>query len=168
MSALLEARSLLMEGIVESNGSGREAARKFGISPALLSLIGKAKRTLADDLKTKACEMSMKSALAIIMEYTGLNRLFNYNRTDRNLHNMLQKIRKEDREADTARERIADRLIDKPTDEYLTAQDIEETRVDIVEMADLTAATVDLITEMDSRYQSLKIGELLREKEKRH
>ncbi len=165
MSALLEMRGLLLEGITESNGTGKEGARRLGISPALLSLIGSGERTLADDLKPKVSAMSMKSALMIIKEATRYHKLFSYFTKDRHPANLYHKVRKEDREADQAYEDIAERLIDKPEDRDLTDDDIPFLQSRTCEIAHRMEADWNYLVAMSERYPSLKLEKMFTEKE---
>lgn len=165
MSALLEMRGLLLEGITESNGTGREGARRLGISPSLLSLIGSGERTLADDLKPKACMMSLKSALAIMAETTGYHKLFNFFTKDRHPANLYRKARKEDKEADAAYENIADRLVDKPEDKDLTGDDIPYIQEQACEIAHRIEADINYLVGLAERYPSLRLEKLFTDKE---
>ena len=165
MSALLEMRGLLLEGITESNGSGKEGARRLGISPTLLSLIGSGERALADDLKPKASAMSLKVGLAIIKEATGYHKLFSFFTKDRHPANLYQKVKKEDREADTAYEDIADRLIDKPEDSDLTDDDIPFIQGRTCQIAHRMKADMNYLVGLAERYPSLKLEKLFTEKE---
>lgn len=166
MSALLATRSLLIEGIVDRAGTAKKGAEQIGISPALLSKIGSCERTLSDDLKPRICEMSLKAALAIVKEVTGYNKLFSFFTKDRHIGNLYQKVRKEDREADTAYEEITERLIDKPRDEDLTDDDIPFLQKRVCEIANRMQADWNYLVAMSENYPSLKLEKLLAEKEK--
>lgn len=166
MSVAWTERDLLIQGIVESAGSGVEGARRLGISPSLLSKIGSGDRSMADDLKPKASGMSMKAMLAIIIESTGFKGLFSFFHKDRHPQNLIRHIKREDVEADAAIDRIADRLIDKPANDDLTEDDVAILRPEVREIADRVKADINFLTELDSRYPKLRIRELFTEKKK--
>jgi len=165
MLAQLETRGLLIQGIVDSAGSPTKGADKLGISVSMLSRIRNLERRLPDDLKLKACEMSLKSALAIIKEATGYHKLFSFFTKDRHPANLYQKVKKEDREADTAYEDIADRLIDKPEDSDLTDDDIPFIQGRTCEIAHRMKADMNYLVGLAERYPSLKLEKLFTEKE---
>ena len=166
MTTTFYERDLLMEGVIESVGSGKELARRLGLSPSMVSKIGSGERSIADDLKPKISSLSMKAAIAIIIESTGFRKLFGMFAKDKHPQSLLRSIKKEDIEADAAIDRIADRLIDKPANDDLTEEDVEAIRPELKELVDRIQAEISFLAETDGRYPKLRIKDLCTEKEK--
>lgn len=159
------ARNLLIEGIGESAGTLKEAARQLGVSPCLLSKIGNGERHLAHDLKPKVSAMSFKAALAVILEDTGYEKLFTFYAKDRHPLNLLQRVHKEDQEADEAYRQIAHMLTDRPNNEDLDDVTAGKVREQAREIAERVCADVNFLAELDSRYPKLRLKEMFAEKE---
>ena len=122
-------------------------------------------RTLADDLKKKASAMSFKSALMIIKEVTGYDKLFSFFTKDRHPQNLIRRAKIEDVDSDRAFERIADRLTDKPADEDLTVEDIAYIQQEACEIAEGIEAKINALVGLAERYPRLKLEKMFTEKE---
>ena len=165
MLAQLETRALLIEGIVDSAGSPKKGAEELGISVSMLSRIKNLERALADDLKKKASEMSLKSAMMIIREATGYDRLFSFFTKDRHPQNLIRRAKIEDVDSDRAFDGIADRLTDKPTDADLTPEDIAYIQQEACEIAEGIDAKINALVGLAERYPSLRLEKLFTNKE---
>lgn len=159
-------RDLLRQGVIASYGTQKEAARECGMTESMMSRIFSGVREIAPDIKGMLSARSVKAGIAIILEGTGYKAMFNSSVRDCHPQTLLRKIEMEDSHADHARRRIAERLVDKFGDEDLSREDITETRTDIKELLDEAGALLRLIAELDGQYPSLRITELLQEKEK--
>ena len=165
MQAIAE-RELLRQGVLATYGSQKEAAMDFGMTESMLSRIFAGVREIAPDIKGILSAKSVKAGIAIILEGTGYKAIFNSRMRDSHPQTLLRKIEIEDSHADNARKKIAERLVDKFGDEDLSREDIAETRSDIKELLHEAGMIFRLIAELDCQYPSLKITELLQEKEK--
>jgi len=159
-------RDLLRAGVLASYGSQKEAARECGMTESMMSRIFAGVREIAPDIKEAFSAKSVKAGIAIILEASGYKAMFNSQMRDSHPQTLLRKIEIEDTHADNARRRIAERLVDKFGDEDLSGEDIIDTRGDIKELLDEAGMIFRLIAELDGQYPSLKITELLQEKEK--
>ena len=165
MQATIE-RDLLRAGVLASYGTQKEAARECGMTESMMSRIFSGMREIAPDIKEVLSAKSVKAGIAIILEASGYKAMFNSQMRDSHPQTLLRKIEIEDDHADDARRRIAERLVDKFGDEDLSGEDIIDTRGDIKELLDEAGMIFRLIAELDGQYPSLRITELLLEKEK--
>ena len=165
MQTTLE-RELLKQGILTSHGSQKEASRIYGLTESMLSKIFSGEREIAPDVKCIMSARSVKAGFAIAIEGTGYKAIFNMEVRDSHPQTLLRRIEIEDGHSDAARKRIGERLVDKFEDGDLTAEEIADTRADIRELLDEIGVAIRLIAELDGKYPSLRVPEILQEKEK--
>lgn len=157
------ARVLLRKGIEKAAGTSKECSRRINYSDTMLSKILNGERNIAPGLQLKLSQMHMIAMLAIAKESTGCS---DYTEGDRHPQNLLQRVMKEDNEADEALRFIGWRLIDKTSREHLTAEDVTALKTAAREMSHRIKADLNLLIEWEDRYQLGLLDELVNGKEK--
>lgn len=157
------ARTMLRYCIEKSCGTIKEAARRLNYSPEMLSKILAGERNIAPEIRVKMARMHPLAGLALALEATGY-KWFSYIEGDRHPQNLIQRVLKEDEEADKALEPIPKKLIDKTGLGDLTDEDIKKLRAAAKEISEDITAKINLLIEWEDRYQIGLLDLLVKEK----
>lgn len=161
----MAARALLKRGVERGCGTQKEAARKLNYSPEMLNKILSGERNIASDIKPKMAQLHLMAGLALAQEATGYS-WFEFLEGDRHPQNLLQRVLKEDSEADEALKPMGWRLIDKNQPEHLTPEDVMALNVAAKEMSHRIVAEINLLIEWEDRFHLGLLEHLTGKKEK--
>ncbi|NLW90971.1 MAG: hypothetical protein GXY34_05160 [Syntrophomonadaceae bacterium] len=149
---MLEERKVLKMGFMKGYGSQRNAAMHLGCSEALISKVVSRERDLAPDLMPKASKTHLIIGISVAEDATGYSCL-SYIEGDRHPQTMIRRVEKEDAEADAALRKLPLMLLDKHTGADLTQEEREHATLTGWELCDRIRADLNLVAELDDRYQ---------------
>lgn len=148
----MKERSVLRKGIISAFGTGKAAARHLGYSEEMISKIFTGERNIAPDQQPRWSGTHLMAGMAIAEEATGY-RCFDYIDGDRHPQVMIRRVEKEDAEADEALKRLPWMLLDKQGPDDLTEDDRHQISVIGKELCDRIQVDLNLIVELDDRFQ---------------
>ncbi len=158
-------RTLLRRGIERGCGTQKEAARRLNYTPGMLNKILAGERNIASEVKPKMAQMHPLAGLALAQEVTGYS-MFSYIEGDRHPQTMLRRVEKEDTEADAALRPLGWRIIDKNSPEDLSKDDVFALVAVGKEVSERIKADLNLLVELEDRFQLGLLDYLTGEKEK--
>lgn len=159
-------RTLLRRGIERSCKTQKEAARRLNYTPGMLNKILAGERNIASEVKPKMAQMHLLAGLALAQEVTGYSSIFGYIDGDRHPQTMLRRVEKEDAEADAALKSLGWRIIDKNSPDDLSKDDVFALVAVGKELSERIKADLNLLVELEDRFQLGLLDYLTGEKEK--
>lgn len=159
-----EVGKMLHEALKRSEVPPKALAMDCGCSVDAIYAAEKGKRRLPRGAQQTIAKTHIVGGLAAAYEATGYT-WFLFDDCDRHPQNLLQRNLKEDKEADEVLAELGFRLIDKQTRADLTDVDILFLRCVGKELSDRVKSDINLLIELEDRYQ-IGLLDYLLQKEK--
>lgn len=154
----------LKRAIERGFGTQKRAACHVNYSPEMINKVLSGERPLPPSIGPKLSRKHLIIGIAVAEETTRY-RCFEYIDSDRHPQTMLRRAEKEDLEAEAALKPIAYLLIDKHNPEDLNPEERHCLSMAGRELCDRIQADINLIMELDDRY-NLELSSYLTEKKK--
>lgn len=143
---------MLKIAIAYDGRTAKDIARECNYSDDAFYLATKNERPLPTQARPKIAQLNIIGMMTVALEATGFCKLYEYLRVDRHIYSLIQRVIKEDREADQSLHHLRDLLLDKPTREDLAPEDrqyIEKAGREIFERMNVE---MNLLAELERQY----------------
>jgi hypothetical protein len=161
----LGAQMMIQEAITRCGMDPAQIAVRINYSRDAIYKAQQGTRPVPRDAGTKLSALHPLWGMAIALQETGY-RLFNFATGDRHPQVLIRRDEKEDHEADQALKTLPYLILDKHGPEDMTPEDYEVLRTFFRESIESISARINLMIELDDRYQAGLLDELRGDREK--
>lgn len=157
--------TMLQEAINRSGQSPQEFAQNIHYSRDAVYKACQGNRRIPADAKRDVARLNILGGMAVAHESTGYC-IFQITEGDKHPQTMIRRLEKEDMEADTAMRSIPYIIIDAESAADLSPEDRTTLKQAMKELADRIHVELNILVEMDDRYDLGSLEYLLRKKDR--
>lgn len=152
-STLSNVQDMLQLAVMCCDRPPKALAMDLGCSMSAVYEAMRGARNIPVKVRRKLSSVNLVAASAVALEATGFTRLFGYQKVDRHVQSMIIRLKRQDKAVMNGLNDLPELLLDKESQADLTTEETARLTEITCQLVDRANGTINLIMELETRYQ---------------